>query len=79
MIANKTSFTCPKCGYEDSRFHLVCPEGQRPFIRDFPDTQFHPRDPDPTGIYSGTFWDWAFLVFTLLGLAFYLLASFGII
>ena len=79
MKANKTPFTCPKCGYEDSEFHQVCPECGRPFVRDFLDTQIHPRDPDPTGIYSGKFWARVFLVFTLLGLAFYLFSSFGLI
>ena len=77
MKANKTPFTCPRCGYNDREFHRVCPKCGRPFIRDFVDTQVHPRDPDPAGIYSGKFWAWIFLVFTLLGLTVYLLASFG--
>jgi len=79
MKANQKPFTCPKCSYKDSRFHKVCPECGRPFVRDFIDTQIHPRDPDPTGIYSGKFWARVFLVSTLLGLVFYLLISFGII
>jgi len=79
MKTNKTPFTCPKCGYIDREFHQVCPECGRPFVRDFLDTQIHPRDPDSTGIYSGKFWARVFLVCTLLGLALYLLASFGII
>ena len=79
MKAQQKPFTCPKCGYKDSRFHKVCPECGRPFVRDFIDTQVHPRDPDPTGIYSGKFWARVFLVSMLLGLAFYLLISFGII
>jgi len=79
MKARQPPFTCPGCGYKDREFHQVCPECGRPFVRDFIDTQVHPRDPNPTGIYSGTFWAWVFLVCTLLGLALYLLASFGII
>jgi len=79
MKARQPPFTCPGCGYKDREFHQVCPECGRPFVRDFIDTQVHPRDPNPTGIYSGTFWAWVFLVCTLLGLTLYLLASFGII
>ena len=79
MKTSKTYFPCPGCGYKDREFHPVCPGCGRPFVRDFIDTQVHPRDPDPTGIYSGTFWARVFLVCTLLGLALYLLASFGII
>jgi ribosomal protein L32 len=79
MKTNKPLFTCPKCGYKDSEFHQVCPECGRPFFRDYPDTQIHPRDPDPTGVYKGKFWARVFLVCTLLGLVLYLLASFGII
>jgi len=78
MKARQPPFTCPGCGYKDREFHQVCPECGRPFVRDFIDTQVHPRDPNPTGIYSGTFWAWVFLVCTLLGLTLYLLASFGI-
>jgi len=77
MKANESPFTCPKCGYKDRKFHHVCPECGRPFIRDFTDTQIHPRDPDPAEIYSGKCRAWIFLVFTLPGLALYLLASFG--
>ena len=79
MKAKQTLFTCPGCGYKDAQFHKVCPECGRPFVRDFIDTQVHPRDPDPTGIYSGKFWAMVFLVCMLLGLALYLLASFGMI
>ena len=45
-------FTCPRCGHKDNEFHAVCPECGRPYFRDYIDTQFHPRDPNPTGIYS---------------------------
>jgi len=79
MKRNETFFTCPKCGYNNREFHHICPECGRPFIRDFPDTQVHPRDPDPAGIYSGKFWAGVFLVSTLIGLALYLLASSRII
>ena len=72
-------FTCPRCGHKDKKFHALCPECGRPFFRDYPDTRIHPRDPDPTGVFKGKLWAWVFLVCTLLGLALYLLASFGII
>ena len=72
-------FTCPHCGYKDRTFHQVCPECGRPFVRDYIDTQVHPRDPDPAGIYSGKFWAGVFLVCTLLGIALYLLASSGVL
>jgi len=78
MNVSKFPFTCPKCGYKDREFHQVCPECGRPFARDFIDTQIHPRDPDPTGIYSGKFWARVFIVLTLGGLALYLLFSFGL-
>jgi hypothetical protein len=77
---NDTSpFTCPRCGHEDNVFHAVCPECGRPYFRDYIDTKFHPRDPNPTGIYSGKFWARVFLVLVLLGLAVHILASFHII
>ena len=79
MKSHKTSFTCPRCGYQDREFHRLCPECGRPFFRDYIDTQVHPRDPDPAGIYSGKFWARVFLVCTLIGLALYLLAASGII
>ncbi|MDD1699800.1 MAG: hypothetical protein LUQ04_03285 [Methanoregula sp.] len=79
MKATPTPFTCPRCGFKDDKFHRVCPECGRPFVRDFIDTQVHPRDPDPAGIYSGKFWARVFLAGTLIGLALYLLASFGLI
>jgi ribosomal protein L32 len=79
MKADKTLFTCPRCGYKGRKFHHVCMECGRPFFRDFIDTWVHPRDPDPAGIYSGKFWEGIFLVFTILGLALYLLASLGIL
>jgi hypothetical protein len=47
-------------------------------MRDYIDTQMHPRDPNPTGIYSGRFWARVFLVLTLIGLGLYLLSSFGV-
>jgi hypothetical protein len=79
MKSRKNPFFCPGCGYKDKEFHYVCPGCRRPLVRDFIDTQVHPRDPNPAGIYSGTFWARVFLVCTLLGLTLYLLASFGII
>ena len=79
MKVNQAPFICPKCGFKDGKFHKVCPKCGRPFVRDFIDTQVHPMDPDPAGIYSGKFWARAFLVCMLLGLALYLLASFGIL
>jgi predicted amidophosphoribosyltransferase len=79
MKTKKILFTCPRCGYQDREFHQVCPECGRPFVRDYIDTQVHPLDPDPAGIYSGKFWARVFLVCTLAGLTLCLLASFGII
>jgi predicted amidophosphoribosyltransferase len=79
MKTKKILFTCPRCSYQDREFHQVCPECGRPFVRDYIDTRVHPRDPDPAGIYSGKFWARVFLVCTLIGLALYLLASFGMI
>jgi hypothetical protein len=72
-------FTCPRCGYQNKTFHEFCPECQRPYFRDYIDTQFYPRDPNPQGIYKGKFWARVFLVLTLQGLAIGLLASFHII
>lgn len=77
MKAPKVPFTCPHCCYTDKKFHHVCPECGRPYVRDYIDTQMHPRDPNPTGIYSGMFWARIFLVLTILGLALYFLSSFG--
>jgi len=74
-----TPFTCPKCGHKDTEFHKICPECGRPFVRDFIDTQVHPRDPDPTGIYSGKFWARVFLMLVLLGLVVSVLSSFGLV
>jgi predicted amidophosphoribosyltransferase len=79
MKTRQSPFICPRCGYKDREFHQVCSGCGRPFVRDFIDTQVHPRDPNPAGIYSGTIWARVFLVCTLLGLTLYLLASFGII
>ena len=75
----KAPYTCPRCGHEDSSFHEICPGCGRPFFRDYIDTQVHPRDPDPQGIYRGTFWARVFLVLVLLAMALGLLSSFGII
>lgn len=75
--ASKLPFTCPHCGHTDKNFYTVCPACGRPYIRDYIDTQMHPRDPNPTGIYAGMFWAWVFQVLTLAGLALYLLFSFG--
>jgi hypothetical protein len=72
-------FTCPRCGHNDNEFHAVCPECGRPYFRDYIDTQFHPRDPNPTGIYSTKFWAQVFLVLVLLGLVVHVLASFHVI
>ena len=74
MKAGDPPFTCPRCGHEDDEFHPVCPKGGRPYFRDYIDTQFHPRDPDPTGIYSGTFRAQVFLVLVLPGLVIHVLA-----
>jgi hypothetical protein len=79
MTTGNAPFTCPRCGHEDNEFHAVCPECGRPYFRDYIDTQFHPRDPNPTGIYSTKFWAQVFLVLVLLGLAVHILASFHII
>jgi hypothetical protein len=79
MKTGQPPFTCPWCGYKDRDFHQVCPGCGRPFVWDFIDTQVHPRDPNPAGIYSGKFWARVFLVCMLLGLSLYLLTSFGII
>ncbi len=71
-------FTCPRCVYKDHEFHTVCPECGRPYFRDYIDTRVHPRDPEPQGVCKGKFWARVFLVCTLLGLAIYLLGSFGV-
>jgi hypothetical protein len=70
--------TCPHCGHPDEKFHPVRHECGRPYLRDFFDTQMHPRDPNSTGIYSGRFREGVFLVLTLIGLGLYLLSSFGV-
>ena len=72
-------FACPKCGYRDSVFHPICPECGRPFMRDYLDTQVHPRDPDLTGVCTSKFWIWVFLLSTLGGIIISLLFSFGIL
>jgi predicted amidophosphoribosyltransferase len=72
-------FTCPKCGYADSEFHTVCPECGRPFMRDYADTQMHPRDPDPTGVVTMKFWARVFLVLMAGGLFVGVLRLFGLL
>ena len=72
-------FACPRCGHEDIEFHTVCPDCGRPYFRDYIDTQVHPRDPNPTGIYSGKFWAQVFLVLVLLGLFIHVLGSFHLL
>jgi len=64
----KQPFVCPKCGYADGVFHSVCPSCGRPFVRDYTDTQVHPRDPDLTGVVTSTFWARVFLVLLLCGI-----------
>jgi hypothetical protein len=72
-------FTCPKCGHKDAEFPAICPECGRPFMRDYTDTQMHPRDPDPTGICTVRFWAWVLLVLTVGGIVLGLLSSFGLL
>ncbi len=75
---DEKQFSCPKCGYEDLQFHAVCPECGRPFMRDYADTQIHPRDPDLTGICTVKFLAWILLVLAVGGIVLGLLASFGV-
>ncbi|MFA5414437.1 MAG: hypothetical protein WC295_02990 [Methanoregula sp.] len=75
----ETPFTCPRCGYPDKTFHEFYPKCQRPYFRDYLDTRFYPRDPNPQGIYKGKIGAHVFLVLTLLGLALSILVSFHII
>ena len=79
MNPPKIPFTCPHCGHNGRKFQKICPACGRPCFRDYIDTQMHPRDPNPTGIYTGRYWARVFLVLTLAGLALYLLFSFGLI
>jgi len=79
MTGDKKRFTCPRCGFRDTIFHQVCPECGRPFFRDYIDTQFFPRDPDPQGICKGKSWARVFLVLILIGLAFGLLLEYYVI
>ena len=72
-------FTCPKCGYADLKFHTICLECGRPFMRDYADTRIHPRDPDLTGICTVKFWARILLVLTVGGIVLGLLASFGLL
>lgn len=78
MDAQNLPFKCPHCGYTDKNFHKVCPECGRPYLRDYIDTQMHPGDPNPAGIYSGRFRARAFLILTLIGIILYLLFSSGV-
>jgi len=66
-------FSCPHCGYTDTAFHPVCPGCGRPFMRDYIDTQMHPRDPNPQGVYRGRTWARIFLALLALSVAFGLL------
>jgi ribosomal protein L32 len=79
MMNDQRVFTCPRCGFKDRIFHKVCPECGRPVLRDYIDTQVHPRDPNPQGVYKGKFWAHIFLILTLLGLAIGILVSFHLI
>ncbi len=79
MTDDKKPFTCPRCGFNDESFHEVCPECGRPYFRDYIDTQVHPRDPNPQGVFKGKFWAWVFLILTIFGLAFGILRSFHVI
>jgi len=72
-------FTCPKCSYADSEFHNTCPECGRPFMRDYTDTQMHPRDPDLTGVVTMKFWARVFLVLMAGGLFLGVLRLFGLL
>jgi len=78
-MKNEKTFTCPKCGYCSAEFHNICPECGRPFMRDYPDTQMHPRDPDPSGVVTVKFWARIFLVLMLGSIILGLLFSFGIL
>ncbi|MGB9176842.1 MAG: hypothetical protein WCB46_08935 [Methanoregula sp.] len=78
-MSRKAPFTCPKCRYTGAVFHTVCPECGRPFMRDFTDTQIHPRDPDLTGIVTVKFWALILLVLTVGGSIPGLLASSGLL
>lgn len=78
-MSTQMPFTCPKCGHADSVFHTICPECGRPFVRDYTDTQIHPRDPDLTGVCTSRFWIRVFLVLMVGGIAMSLLLSFGLL
>jgi hypothetical protein len=78
MKSPEVPFTCPYWRNSDEKFHTVCPACGRPCIRDYIDSQMHPMDPNPAGIYSGRFWARVVLVLTLTGIILYLLYSFGI-
>jgi hypothetical protein len=78
-VSMKGPFTCPKCRYTDTVFHAVCPECGRPFMRDYIDTQVHPRDPDLTGVVTVKFWARILLVMIVGGIILGLLASFGLL
>jgi hypothetical protein len=78
-VNRKGPFTCPKCRYTDTVFHTVCPACGRPFMRDFTDTQIHPRDPDLMGIVTVKFWALILLVLTVGGIILGLLALSGLL
>jgi len=44
-------YACPHCDFRDREFHALCPECGRPFMRDYIDWQYHPRDPDLSGTF----------------------------
>ncbi|MDD1694829.1 MAG: hypothetical protein LUQ71_08910 [Methanoregula sp.] len=75
----KPSMNCPHCGYRDTVFHAVCPECGRPYVRDYIDTQVHPRDPDPAGICTRRLWARIFLMLVVAGIIAGLLFTFGIL
>jgi hypothetical protein len=78
-MSGEKPFTCPKCGHKDSEFHAICPDGCRPFFRDYTDTRMHPLDPDLTGVCTSRFWIWVFLVLMLGGVGISLLLSLGLL
>jgi hypothetical protein len=48
-------------------------------MRDYADTQMHPRDPDPTGVVTMKFWARVFLVLMAGGLFVGVLRLFGLL
>ena len=75
-------FTCPHCRSGAATFHAICPECGRPFMRDYPDAQIHPRDPDLTGVCTSRFWAKVLLILILIsfiiGTALWLLGLTGL-